>query len=70
MRVQISKSIKHVVQAVQSPTNEKRWYVKMTCGHDGWVMSESKPTRAICRVQACAPPMKQLSSKHCDNCDE
>jgi hypothetical protein len=70
MRVQISKNIKHVVEAVRSPKSAKRWHVKMSCGHDGWVMSEAKPTRAICLVKDCAPLPKKSSSKHCDNCDE
>lgn len=34
-----------VVDARQSPMNERRWCLELECGHDLWVTAEKKPER-------------------------
>jgi hypothetical protein len=39
-----------VERADRSPMNEVQWLVVLSCGHERWVASQRKPTRARCFV--------------------
>ena len=42
-----------VVSATQSPMNALRWSLSLSCGHDVWVTSKSKPTRKLWLCARC-----------------
>jgi len=45
---------KRVVQATQSPLNEKRWLVKLEgCGHEWWITANKRPMRVKCTSVEC-----------------
>ena len=42
-----------VADVTQSPMNERRWCLELSCGHDLYVTAESKPKR---RSATCPHP--------------
>lgn len=40
----MSKTKRQVVRADQSPMNEKRWLLTLSCGHETWVTRSRAPT--------------------------
>lgn len=36
-----------------SPMNPQRWCLQLSCGHEEWVTSKSKPTRRAIRCSKC-----------------
>ncbi len=37
----------------QSPMNEKRWCLTLSCGHEIWVTANRKPTRVQAPCERC-----------------
>lgn len=37
-----------VLRADKSPLNKKQWLCELECGHEQWVTSTRKPTKARC----------------------
>lgn len=40
----------------RSPMNPKRWCLTLSCGHEVWVTSKSKPTRMKAMCDTCKEP--------------
>jgi len=46
-----------VLRADKSPLNKKQWLCELECGHEQWVTSTRKPTKAHC-YECDFPTMK------------
>jgi hypothetical protein len=43
-----------VIRADRSPLNPKRWCLTLQCGHETWVTSNARPSRAHANCETCA----------------
>ena len=48
-----------VLRADRSPLNKKQWLCKLDCGHEQWVTSTRKPTKARC-YECDIPPVEAV----------
>lgn len=42
-----------VVRVTPSPLSSLKWILDLSCGHDVWVTSKSKPTRKLWLCEKC-----------------
>lgn len=43
-----------VVRVTQSPLNSRRWSLELSCGHETWITSDSRPKRRTYDCGACS----------------
>lgn len=56
-----------VTRVDRSPMNRKRWVLKLSCGHEVWITSTSKPTRKEADCHECS---RRNASGVKDSCDQ
>lgn len=49
----MAKQEKTVQRVDQSPMNPQRWCLTLSCGHEEWVTSKSKPKRMKMKCSQC-----------------
>lgn len=52
-----------VVQVTQSPMNELRWLIKLSCGHDYWTTRKDRPRFKTAYCSICQHRKEQERMK-------